>query len=124
MQNFWADAGDGPCSTADAAAQFLCSEQVGISPCCRFGKVSQLLERVRGETARLLIGGLGEDDLVHYLSDPAVTARFEVPACPRDHRSRSAHVLEIFFGLFDARQTIESRRISVVPADIALIYGL
>ncbi len=124
VQHFWADAGNGPCSTADAGAQFLCSEQVGISPCRRFGKVSQLLEGIRRETARLLVGGIGEDHLVHYLSDPAVTARLEVVARPRDHGSRSAHILEIFFGLFDTRQAIESRGISVVPADIALIYGL
>src|SRR5260370_35732108 len=60
-------AGDGPCPTSNAAAQFLCAEQVGVSPCRRFGKVSQLLERIRSETARLFVGGLGEDDLVHYL---------------------------------------------------------
>ncbi len=83
-----------------------------------------MFECVRREIARLFVRGLGEDDLVHYLSDPAVTTRLEVLARPRDHSSRSAHVLEIFFRLFDARQTIESRRIAVVPADIALIYGL
>src|SRR6266403_3411594 len=71
MQHLCADAGDGPCSTADAAAQFLCSEQISISPCRRFGKVSQLLECIRRETARLFVRGIREDDLVHYLSDPA-----------------------------------------------------
>src|SRR5258708_30913788 len=124
VQHFCADAGDGPWSTAHTAAQFLCSEQVGISPCRRFGKVSQLLERIRSETARFFVGGLGEDGLVHYLSDPAVTARLEIVARPRNHGSRSTHVLEIFLGLFDALQAIESRGVSVAPADIALIYGL
>src|SRR5260370_24539824 len=117
-------AGDGPCPTSNTAEQFLCSEQVGISPCRRFGKVSQLLEGIRRETARLLVGGIGEDHLVHYLSDPAVTVRLEVVARPSDHGSRSAHILEIFFGLFDARQAIESRGISCVPPEIPLIIAL
>ncbi len=88
-----------------------------------FRQVSQLLECICLEMPRLLLR-VGEHHLVHHFSGPAIISRFEVLPSPCDHCVHSTHVLNIFLRGFNTRQRIEIRWISVVPADVALIYSL
>ena len=68
--------------------------QVEVAPRSRFGLEPELLEGRRLEPAPRR-SGLGEDDVVHDLGDPAVVAGVEVLPRPFQDRIGPTHVLDV-----------------------------
>ena len=108
----------------DPLAQLLRAHQEEVAPGRVLGAVAELLERVGLQLPRRLVLGLGEDEVVDDLGDPAVVARLEGLARLLQHRLGAAHELDVAARLLDRRVLPEVGRVAVEPAHVALVDRL
>ena len=73
--------------------------------------------------AGFLVGGVGEDEMVHQFRHPAIVACLIglAPGC--EYGVRAAHRFDIALARFHRRMLVKVRRVAVEPAEITLIDG-
>ena len=105
----------------NAITQFECALQVNRAPRAGFGLIAQLLECISQQILGVLIGRIGEYDMLHHFGDPAVIVFLEGFTTLADGFGFAAHRLHITWRDQFRRQIVEIGRIAGIPAHVALI---
>ena len=102
--------------SAAAVAQLVGAHQEEVAPGPVLGAVAELLERLRLELLGLGVVGVGEDEVVDDLGDPAEVAALERLARVREHRVGAAGQLDVALAGGLGRMRPQVRRVAVEPA--------
>ncbi|MNZ57850.1 hypothetical protein D3C78_758400 [compost metagenome] len=94
---------------------------VHVAPQGVLGLVAELFHGVGLQGAGVLVGRVGEDQVVAQLHGPAVVALVDGGAHLLEHRVGAAHGLDVALAGLHRRERVEVGRIAVVEAQVALV---